>query len=108
MRMPITFISSKAFLLFEGKIQALETERRQALVLFLACCFFTVPVISEVESKGCCVAGGKCLESLTPTHHCLLFQIKANIFSRGVVNFTQSSDSMGEWTSLLAKKQVWS
>lgn len=104
----MTFISSKAFLLFEGKIQALETEHRQGLVLFLACCFFTVSVISEVESKECCVAGSKYLESLTPTHHSLLFQIKAHVSSGRVVNFTQSSDSMGEWNSLLAKKQIQS
>lgn len=39
-----SFIPSTAFLLFEGKIQALETECRQSLVLFLACCCFTVPV----------------------------------------------------------------
>lgn len=108
MRMPMTFISSKAFLLFEGKIQTLETECRQALVLFLACCFFTEPLISEVESKECCVAGSKYLESLTPTHHSLLLQTKAHLSSRRVVSFTQSSDSMGEWTSLLAKKQIWS
>lgn len=83
MRMPITFISSKAFVLFEGKIQVLETERRQALVLFLACCFFTVPVISEVENKRCCVAGGKCLESLTPTRLPCCFQSKLTSFLEG-------------------------
>lgn len=42
MRMPTSFIPSKSFLLFEGKIQTLETECRQALILFLACCCFTV------------------------------------------------------------------
>lgn len=49
---PLSLASLFFFLLFEGKIQALETERRQPLVLFLACCFFTVPVLWEEWEWG--------------------------------------------------------
>lgn len=44
---PTPFIHCKTLLLFEGKIPALETEWRQAFVLFLTCCFFVVPVLLE-------------------------------------------------------------